>query len=201
MDSKFRKSRKWPFWGRWSCYGLPTRRPLLRHWRAVEAATFRMFHAAVTSAALWGLDAVHHTKTASNIMDINMMSMLCLMLHVRRRQDEDLVTYSQRKWRAALSKVTRVQMWSVTQCKRCLTFAGHLECMQPTCGAFRMVRHRNVTERRMQHMVIGGRGGVAQPLRHRRVGVKPCAWENPVESAVQRFREEAETPGQWQPTD
>lgn len=46
-----------------------------------------------------------------------------------------------------------------------------------------------------------GRGGGAHPLRHHRVGVKPYACESLLERILYRFRDEAATPGLWQPMD
>lgn len=74
-------------------------RPLLRRWRAAEAASLRLFHAVVASTPPPGLNAAPLASRAS--MDANMTSMLCLMLPVKKRQDEDCVTDLKRKRRAA----------------------------------------------------------------------------------------------------
>lgn len=65
---------------------------------------------------------------------------------VKRRQDEDWATYFERKRRAARFKATHQRMWSVTQNKRSLTFAGHIARMQPTRWASRVMRNGNITE-------------------------------------------------------
>lgn len=57
-----------------------------------------------------------------------------------------------------------------------------------------MMGVQNLTERRIRHIVIGG-SGRPHPLRHRRVALRPCLWERPLERPVRAFQADLEPPG------
>lgn len=82
--------------------------PLLRRWRAIEAARIRFSHAGVMSTALRGLEMVHITKTVSKHMDINVTPMLCpMLLPVTSKQREELDFRRSHRAYAAVFRVMR----------------------------------------------------------------------------------------------
>lgn len=54
--------------------------PVLCQWKSAEAAKIRLFHAVVTSTALWELEVVPLAQASSRRLDVSMTSMLCIML-------------------------------------------------------------------------------------------------------------------------
>lgn len=155
-----------------------------------------IFALVITSTVLWGLDNFALTKGDMTRLDVVQLTMIFRMSTVPRRNYAcwlDWFTANRRRARRWMTTCGQ-NLWGDVAHRRYASFAGHIARMDDNRLVKRAARHEQLIHWRIvqDHLPTGG---PTHPLRHRRLGVRPCVWEVPLEKLFatwQRSATEAE---------